>query len=119
MFLIGYALTSPTIDPLPEDRTIDPLPEDESPANWFTPDKEGYYHIGDLRYDENQFKMFYGTKEEKEALRNAIPGDNYRWPNGEVPYTFSNAVTEENRQKIKNCLNDHFNSNFEGCLNIR
>ena len=117
--LIGFVLASPTVDPLPEDDRQDPNdPHPESPKDWFNADRNGHYHIDDMRYDENQFKLFFGNQEERESVRNVIPGNSYRWPNGTLPYKFSSDVTAGNQQTIRNCMNS-FNANFQGCLNVR
>ena len=91
-------------------------PNPEKPL--IVPDKEGFYRVGDMHYDEHQFKLFFGTKEEKELARNAIPDAAKRWTNGVVPYKFNSAVSATNRQKIRSCL-DKFNQHFQGCLNVR
>ena len=120
--LIGIGLASPTVDPLPEDGGSIEDRQDptypESPKDWFTPDRNGHYHIDDMRYDETQYKLFFGSQEERESVRNAINGNSYRWANGTVPYKFSDAITSANQQKIRDCMNN-FNTNFEGCLNVR
>ena len=94
-------------------------PNDPNPERYLTvPDEDGYYHVGDMRYNEHQYKLFFGTEEEKELARNAHPSSSKRWTNGELPYKFSSAVTATNQQMVKDCM-AKFNENFQGCLNVR
>ena len=101
-----------------------PLPDRQDPndpnseRHYSIPDEEGYYHVGDMRYNEHQYKLFFGTEEEQEQARNAHPSSSKRWPNGVLPYKFNSAVTSANQQMIKDCM-AKFNQNFQGCLNVR
>ena len=109
-------------EPLPE-RQFPPEPERQMPPlpdrQWrHTPDEYGYFAIDDMRMNEHQYTLFYGTEEEKKLTRNAHPSDSARWTNGEMPYKFDSGVTSDNQQMVKDCMDD-FNKNFEGCLNVR
>ena len=51
-------------------------PNDPNPERYLTvPDEDGYYHVGDMRYNQHQYTLFFGTEEEKELARNAKIGN--------------------------------------------
>ena len=78
------------------------------------PNKEGFYEIGDILLDEEQFnETFYPSDE---MLRGTI--NEKLWPNGVIPYTFDDAATNEQKQEVANAVS-YFNSQLEGCLKIR
>ena len=89
-----------------------------SERNYSVPDDKGFYHVADMRYNEHQYKLFFGTKEEKEMARNAHPSPSTRWPNGVVPYKYHSGVTNWQRNRIEKCMAD-FNYQFKFCLNVR
>ena len=101
--------------PPPKENEMPPLPD----RQWeHVPDENGYYAIDDMRYNEHQMMLFYGNEEEQELARNAHPSPSARWTNGEMPYKFDSGVTAANQQMVKDCMDD-FNTNFQGCLNVR
>ena len=69
-----------------------------------------------MRLNEIQFKGLFGTEEDFELLRNALPGN--RWTNGILPYKFDSGVTEANKNKVRQAMND-FNEHLSGCLTVR
>ena len=78
------------------------------------PNKHGFYEIGDIVLDEEQFnETFYPSDE---MLRGTV--DEKRWPNGVIPYTFVDAATNEQKQMVADAVS-YFNSQMEGCLKIR
>ena len=83
-------------------------------------DENGNYRIDDMVLTEEQFKLNYGTEEEKKEFfdRQGIPGSQYRWPNNELPYQFSSEITSSNRNIVKNAIAE-FNSKLAGCFTIR
>ena len=97
------------------ERQNSPQPERQMPP---IPDENGYYAIDDMRYNQHQYTLFYGTENEKELVRNAHPSPSARWTNGEMAYKFDSSVTSANQQMVKDCMDD-FNKNFQGCLNVR
>ena len=89
---------------------------EEIEQRWDEPDENGQYVIDDMRLNEVQFKGLFGTEEDFELLRNALPGN--RWTNGILPYKFDSGVTEENKNKVRQAMND-FNEHLSGCLTVR
>ena len=85
---------------------------------WNMPDEDGLYHVGDILYDEARFKQIYGNKTERLMNRNAIADSKYRWPNGEVPYIFTDQVSEDAREEIRYATS-RFNKDMAGCVNIK
>ena len=72
---------------------------------------DGYFMLDDMRLDENQIKLFYGTDKSGAANVN-------RWPNGVIPYRYSAQIPSHDRKAIKGSL-QIFNENFKGCLRTR
>ena len=106
---------------------LDDLPFIESGINlmdtpshkvWNIPDEDGLYHVGDILYDEARFKQIYGNETEQLMNRNAIADSKYRWPNGEVPYIFTDQVSEDAREEIRYATS-RFNKDMAGCVNIK
>ena len=89
---------------------------EEIEKRWDEPDENGQYLVDDMRLNEIQFKGLFGTDEDMELLRNALPGN--RWTDGVLPYKFDSGVTEENKNKVRQAMND-FNTHLTGCLNVR
>ena len=85
---------------------------------WNMPDVDGLYHVGDILYDEARFKQIYGNVTERLLNRNAIADSKYRWPNGEVPYIFTDQVSEDAREEIRYATS-RFNKDMAGCVNIK
>ena len=85
---------------------------------WNIPDENGLYHVGDILYDEARFKQIYGNATERLMNRNAIADSKYRWPNGEVPYIFTDQVSEDAREEIRYATS-RFNKDMAGCVNIK
>ena len=100
-----------------EERQMPPIPERQNPWG-VVRDDDGYYAIDDMRYNEHQMMLFYGNELEQELARNAHPSPSARWTNGEMPYKFDSGVTAANQQMVKDSM-DNFNTNFQGCLNVR
>jgi len=100
-----------------EERQMPPIPERQNPWGHMR-DEDGYYTIDDMRYNEHQMMLFYGNELEQELARNAHPSPSARWTNGEMPYKFDSGVTAANQQMVKDSMDD-FNTNFQGCLNVR
>ena len=72
---------------------------------------DGYYMLDDMLLDENQIKLFDGTGKSGAANVN-------RWPNGVIPYKFSEQIPSNDRKAIKGSLHI-FNEEFRGCLKTR
>ena len=85
---------------------------------WNMPDEDGLYHVGDILYDEARFKQIFGNETERIMNRNAIADPKYRWPNGEVPFIFSEEVTDEARVDIRKYVSD-LNKQLAECLSIK
>ena len=89
---------------------------EEIEKRWDEPDENGQYLVDDMRLNEIQFRGLFGTDEDMELLRNALPGN--RWTDGVLPYKFDSGVTEENKNIVRQAMND-FNTHLTGCLNVR
>ena len=72
---------------------------------------DGYYILDDMLLDENQIKLFDGTGKSGAANVN-------RWPNGVIPYKYSEQIPSNDRKAIKGSLHV-FNEEFRGCLKTR
>ena len=127
MISIGLALglSNSSEDPIIVNESDDPPPPIVnrrilSPVSDRKPDENGNYKIDDMIMTEEQFKMNYGTEEEKKEYldRQGIPGSQYRWSNNEIPYQISSQFSSSNVNKIKNAIAD-FNSRMSGCFTIR
>ena len=107
------------VDPPIQNDSIDLLrnPVFRSNLAWNQADENGHYHLDDMRLNKHQFLRFFGTEEEKEDLRNAVPDQYLRWKNGIVPYKFS-GVSSGNIKKVKKALKI-FNKALKGCIKIR
>ena len=81
------------------------------------PDEFGDYHLDDMRLNENQFKQWFGTQEEKASARQATDKKNLLWDKV-VPYTFSSNVNAANRKLVKESLKS-LNAGLVNCLEIR
>ena len=92
----------------------------KSERQWNESDSNGNYQLDDMILTEEQFKLHFGTDEEKAVLleRQGIPGSNYRWTYKTVPYDFSSEVTSSNRALINSAMAD-FNSRMSGCVYVR
>ena len=91
-------------------------------ANSFTSagveaDNNGEYLIDDMVLDEFQFNGIEGIGIDNGALSAGIAGDRYRWPNGELPYTISNTLNRDEKNKVEAAISD-FNQKLRGCLKI-
>jgi len=80
-------------------------------------DDDGNYIIGDMVLTEQQYHQFYGD-ESKVIEDSGLKSERYRWPNGEIPYTFDRRVGRSDQAKIKRAISK-FNSALSGCLTIR
>ena len=85
---------------------------------WNMPDEDGLYHVGDILYDKARFKQIYGNETERHMNRNAMADSRYRWPNGEVPYIFTDQVSEDAREEIRHTIS-RFNKDMAGCVSIK
>ena len=72
---------------------------------------DGYYMLDDMLLDENQIRLFDGTGKSGAANVN-------RWPNGVIPYKYSEQIPSNDRKAIKGSLHI-FNEEFRGCLKTR
>ena len=73
--------------------------------------------LDDMQLDENQFKFFYGTDEERSEAAKVSYWHN-RWPNGVIPYNFSSEISPYDQKAIEGSL-EIFNAEFKGCLSTR
>ena len=80
-------------------------------------DSDGYYMVDDMQLDEHQFKLLFGTDEERSGA-GKIGFWVKRWPNGVVPYKFSSQISSHDRNAIEGSL-EIFNTEFKGCLSTR
>ena len=85
---------------------------------WNMPDEDGLYHVGDILYDEARFKQIFGNETERLMNRNAIADPKYCWPNGELPFIFTDQVSDEARVDIRKYVSD-LNKQLAGCLKIK
>ena len=85
---------------------------------WNMPDEDGLYHVGDILYDEARFKQIFGNETERLMNRNAIADPKYRWPKGELPFIFTDQVSDEARVDIRKYVSD-LNKQLTGCLIIK
>ena len=92
----------------------------KSDRQWNESDSNGNYQLDDMILAEDQFKMHFGTEEERAVLleRQGIPGSNYRWTYKAIPYDFGSEVSSSNRALISSAVAD-FNSRMSGCVYIR
>jgi len=85
-------------------------------------DGKNKVQIGDMILDEFQFASIAGTQDVGEpgdgAASSGIFGEQYRWPNAELPYTFSSQIDNRLQGVIKNAISD-FNNKMDGCIKIR
>ena len=58
---------------------------------------EGFYRVDDMFLDEAQYKLNFGTEEERQGILDK----SYRWPNGIVPYKFESSVPRSQKKKIR------------------
>ena len=101
--------------PAPPDAREDTSIE-EIENRWDVPDENGHYLIDDMKLNEIQFKGLFGTEADMELLRNALP--NNRWTDGVLSYKFDSGVTAENKDKVRQAMND-FNEHLTGCLTVK
>ena len=85
-----------------------------------TLNEDGDYQVDDMIFTEEQFKLRYGTEEERKAIldRQGRPGDKYRWTNNELAYEFSSDITDANKEKVRSAMAE-FNTHLSGCFKIR
>ena len=116
---LTIALTNPVNElPFIEYESGINLMDTPSHKIWNMPDEDGLYHVGDILYDEARFKQIYGNKTERLMNRNAIADPKYRWPNGELPFIFTDQVSDEARVDIRKYVSD-LNKQLAGCLKIK
>ena len=80
-----------------------------------------FHNVGDMILDDNQFYKLTGIKSQSDSegfQDSGVRGEDYRWPNGQLPYEFSFELNPAVRRKIQNAI-AHFNSKFDGCIKIR
>ena len=105
-----------TEDPLVQN---DPFLIEESDRLWNEPDENGNYQLDDMMLNTVQFKLNFGSEEEKADLnRQAIAYNFFRWPNGILPFQFSSEVSSSNRRYIREVIAD-FNTALSGCIRIK
>ena len=116
---LAIALANP-VDELPfiEYESGVNLMDTPSHKIWNMPDEDGLYHVGDILYDEARFKQIFGNETERIMNRNAIADPKYRWPNGELPFIFTDQVSESAREEIRHYIS-RFNKDMAGCVNIK
>ena len=87
---------------------------------WNQTNEDGEYQLDDMIFTEDQFKVRYGTDEEKIAIldRQGMPWTQYRWKNNEIAYQFSSEITATNKEKVRSAMAD-FNAQLSGCFKIR
>ena len=76
----------------------------------------GYHQFTDMILEDTQYRLHLGIA--TDADRNAIIGDEYRWPGGVIPYKFDSSVDETMKTRIKEYV-EKFNAQMSGCLKIR
>ena len=79
------------------------------------PDQNGFYPIGDMMLTKHQLKKL--LKPQFVAIQ-AIEKVEFRWPNGVVPYEFSDNVDKDRRKFIREKIRD-LNNRLAGCIRIR
>ena len=86
------------------------------------PDENGFYTIGDMMLSKKQTLEYFGLQTNKSKFLGGRSGhwnEDYRWPNGIMPYQFSNEFpfSKEDRTLVLDSINE-FNHEMEGCLKI-
>ena len=116
---LTIALTNPVNElPFIEYESGINLMDTPSHKIWNVPDEDGLYHVGDILYDEARFKQIFGNETDRLMNRNAIADPKYRWPNGELPFIFTDQVSDEARVDIRKYVSD-LNKQLAGCLKIK
>ena len=116
---LTIALTNPVNElPFIEYESGINLMDTPSHKIWNMPDEDGLYHVGDILYDEARFKQIFGNETDRLMNRNAIADPKYRWPNGELPFIFTDQVSDEARVDIRKYVSD-LNKQLAGCLKIK
>ena len=80
------------------------------------PDENGFYLIDDVMLTKEQLKLFRFNPQS--VTVQAIEYEQFRWPNGVVPYVFSANVTKDKRKIIRDRIQD-MNNRLAGCIRIR
>ena len=109
---------------LPEDLSLideeasiedqNPSIEDEEEMDMPEHNYEGFYRVDDMFLDEAQYKLNFGTEEERQG----IPDKSYRWPNGIVPYKFESSVPRSQKKKIRAAI-AVMNKALVNCIEIQ
>ena len=80
------------------------------------PDENGFYLIDDVMLTKEQLKLFRFNPQS--VTVQAIAYEQFRWPNGVVPYVFSANVTKDKRKIIRESIQD-MNNRLAGCVKIK
>ena len=75
---------------------------------------EGFYRVDDMFLDEAQYKINFGTEEERQV----IPDKAYKWPKGIVPYMMTSSVPADRKTKIRAAI-AVMNKAFANCITIK
>ena len=93
------------------------------------PDENGFYTIGDMMLSKKQTLGYFGLQTKKSKFLGGRSGhwnEDYRWPNGTMPYQFSGPqfsnefhghFSKEERTLVLDSI-DEFNHEMDGCLKI-
>ena len=92
----------------------------------FSINARNYQRIDDMLLDEYQFSQFSSLGQSSSdngnigQLSSGRSNEQYRWPNGELPYTFSDdfSYLPYTKKEIESVI-AQFNAKFHGCIKIR
>ena len=77
--------------------------------------------MDDMILTEQQYNQIAGIRNsvyDDGSFASGINNEAYRWPDGQMPYVFSNSFASYQKNIVKDEIN-YFNDIFDGCLKIR
>ena len=89
----------------------------------FSINARNYQRVDDMLLDEYQFSSLGQSSSDNGNIGQLSSGrsnEQYRWPNGELPYTFSDdfSYLPYTKKEIESVI-AQFNAKFHGCIKIR
>ena len=96
----------------------EPPNEETIPAFDINEIGDGFHQYDDMILDDVQDRLFRNV--ESEADRQAMIGEEYRWPGGLIPYKFDESTGfDETKKNLLRGYAEKFTKQMEGCLTIR
>ena len=88
--------------------------------------EDGFYELDDMVFDQNQLNTINGMPSQYQSSSNSLnegqdsgrSGNQYRWPNGVLPYKFGSEFNIQERKYIKHVL-DKMSRQLSPCVTIR